>query len=62
MSETVCAPQLNLFSLGQKQVTVDFKGENIVSDAGLLPIAQLIDGLTRIIHEDVRIRRNSFDG
>lgn len=45
MSETVCVDQLNLFSVGKQQVTVDFSGGNIVSDAGLLPIAQLVDGL-----------------
>jgi hypothetical protein len=45
MSETVCSRQLNLFSVGKQQVTVDFRGGNIVCDAGLLPMAQLVDGL-----------------
>lgn len=45
MSETVCSRQLHLFSVGKQQVTVDFRGGNIVSDAGLLPLAQLVDGL-----------------
>ena len=45
MSQTACFDQLNLFSVGKQQVTVDFNGGNIVSDAGLLPIAQLINGL-----------------
>jgi hypothetical protein len=45
MFETVCSRQLNLFSVGKQQVTVDFRGGNIVCDAGLLPLAQLVDGL-----------------
>ena len=45
MSETVCSRQLNLFSVGKQQVVVDFDGGDIVSDAGLLPLAQLVDGL-----------------
>ena len=45
MSETVCAPRLNLFFVGKKQITVDVKGLNIVSDTGRFPVAQLIDGL-----------------
>ena len=34
MVETVCSRQLNLFSVGKQQVTVDFRGGNIVCDAG----------------------------
>ena len=45
MSETKCADQLTLFSVGKQQVTVDFQGGQIVTDAGLLPLAQLVEGL-----------------
>ena len=45
MSDTECAAQLTLFSVGKQQVTVDFQGGQIVSDAGLLPLAQLVEGL-----------------
>ena len=45
MSETKCADQLSLFSVGKQQVTVDFQGGQIVTDAGLLPLAQLVEGL-----------------
>jgi hypothetical protein len=41
MAETECTTQLGLFEVGRQQVTLDFEGEGIVSDAGLLPVAQL---------------------
>lgn len=41
MSQTECAQQLELFQVGRQEVVVDFKGEGIVSDCGLLPIRQL---------------------
>jgi len=41
LSETECTPQLELFEVDRQQVTVDFAGGQVVSDAGLLPIAQL---------------------
>ena len=41
MSETECTRQLELFEVGRQQVTMSFDGGQIVSDAGLLPIAQL---------------------
>jgi len=45
MSETARSKQFRLFSVGQQQVTVDFQGGHVVADAGLLAIAQLIEGL-----------------
>ena len=39
MSETKCAGQLALFSVGKQQVTVYSQGGQIVTDAGLLPLA-----------------------
>lgn len=45
MSETACCEQLTLFSVGKQEVTVDFEGGHIVTDAGLLAIAQLVEGL-----------------
>lgn len=41
MSGTECTPQIELFEVGRQQVTLDYEGEGIVSDAGLLPVAQL---------------------
>jgi len=41
MDETGCARQLELFEVGRQQVTIDFDGGQVVSDAGLLPVAQL---------------------
>jgi len=41
MSLTQCTLGLELFEVGRQQVTVDFDGGQVVSDAGLLPIAQL---------------------
>jgi len=34
-----------LFSVGKQEVTVDFQGGQIVNDAGLLVVAQLVEGL-----------------
>ena len=45
MSETARGEQFTLFSVGKQQVTVDFQGGHVVTDAGLLAIAQLIEGL-----------------
>lgn len=45
MSDTACSRQLTLFSVGKQEVTVDFQGGQIVSDAGLLAVAQLVEGL-----------------
>ena len=45
-------PQLTFWKIGKQQVTVDFNGGRIVSDAGLLPIREfeqklgIIKGLT----------------
>ncbi len=41
MDDTQCSRQLELFEVNRQQVTVTFDGEQIVSDAGLLPIRQL---------------------
>lgn len=41
MVETECTRQLELFEVGQQQVTMSFDGGHVVSDAGLLPIAEL---------------------
>ena len=41
MDETGCPRQLELYEVNRQQVTVTFDGEQIVSDAGLLPIRQL---------------------
>lgn len=41
MSETECTRQLELFEVGRQRVTVAFDGGQVVSDAGLLPLAQL---------------------
>ena len=45
MSATACCRQLTLFSVGKQEVTVDFQGGQIVNDAGLLAVAQLVEGL-----------------
>ena len=41
MDRTECTRQLELFEVGRQQVTVTFDGGQVVSDAGLLPVAQL---------------------
>lgn len=41
MSGTECTRQLELFEVGRQRVTVRFDGGQVVSDAGLLPVAQL---------------------
>lgn len=41
MARTECTRQLEFFEVGRQQVTVTFDGEQIVSDAGLLPVRQL---------------------
>lgn len=41
MKSTQCSRQLELFQVNRQTVTVSFGGEQIVSDAGLLPIRQL---------------------
>ena len=45
MCDAVCSRQLTLFSVGKQEVTVDFEGGQIVNDAGLLAVAQLVEGL-----------------
>lgn len=35
---TSCSPQLTFWLIGKQQVTVDFEGGRIVTDAGLLQI------------------------
>ena len=42
---TDCPQQLTLWDLGKQQVTVDFDGGQLVSDAGLLAIRELDKGL-----------------
>jgi len=42
MSETQCTEQFELFEVGRQQVTMTFDGGQVVSDAGLLPIRELI--------------------
>jgi hypothetical protein len=41
MSETECTRQMELFEVGRQQVTVTFDGGSVVSDTGLLPLAEL---------------------
>lgn len=41
MSQTECTPQLELFEVDRRRVTVDFEGGQVVTDAGLLPIREL---------------------
>ena len=41
MDVTECTQQLELFEVGRQQVTMDFEGGQLTSDAGLLPIAEL---------------------
>lgn len=41
MGEPECTRQLELFEVDRQRVTVSFDGGSVVSDAGLLPIAQL---------------------
>lgn len=50
---TECATQLELFHVGSQEVVVDFKGEGIVTDGGLLPIRQL-DQQLGILEEAAR--------
>lgn len=38
--KTGCEEQLTFWKVGRQQITVDFKGGQIVSDAGLLPLRQ----------------------
>src|SRR5579871_1636329 len=38
---TDCSHQLTFWDIGTQQVTVDFNGGRVVTDAGLLPIRQL---------------------
>lgn len=41
MDEAECTRQLELFEVGPRQVTMDFEGGQLASDAGLLPLADL---------------------
>jgi hypothetical protein len=45
---TDCSPQLTFWNLGPQQVTVDFDGGRIVTDAGLLPL-RLLDQQLRVL-------------
>ena len=51
--KTGCSPQLTFWKVDKQQVTVDFEGGQIVTDAGLLPVRQferelgVLDGLAR---------------
>jgi hypothetical protein len=45
---TDCSPQLTFWNLGPQQVTVDFHGGRIVTDAGLLPL-RLLDQELRVV-------------
>jgi hypothetical protein len=45
---TDCSPQLTFWNLGSQQVTVDFDGGRIVTDAGLLPL-RLLDHELRVL-------------
>lgn len=41
MDVAECTQQLELFEVGRRQVTMDFAGGQLTSDAGLLPVAEL---------------------
>lgn len=41
LSKTDCTRQLELFEVGRQQVMMDFEGGQVVTDAGLLPVAKL---------------------
>src|SRR3954471_13328530 len=45
---TDCSQQLTFWNLGSQQVTVDFDGGRIVTDAGLLPL-RLLDQELRVV-------------
>lgn len=45
MRKTGCSGQLTLFQVGRQEVTVDFEGGAMVSDAGLLAVRKLEQGL-----------------
>jgi Transposase DDE domain group 1 len=45
-----CSQQLTFWDLGTQQVTVDFQGGRVVTDAGLLPL-RLLDKQLGVLHE-----------
>lgn len=47
---TDCSEQLTFWDLGRQQVTVDFNGGRVVSDAGLLPV-RLLDQQLGVLRE-----------
>jgi len=47
---TDCTPQLTFWELGSQQVTLDFEGGRVVTDAGLLPL-RLLDKELRVLAE-----------
>ena len=61
ISETRCNSQLELCEVGRQQVTIMFDGENVVSDAGLHPIAEL-DQRLWILAEAARQLRDKNRG
>jgi hypothetical protein len=50
---TDCSEQLTVWDLGTQQVTVDFEGGRVVTDAGLLPI-RLLDKELGVLSEIAR--------
>lgn len=54
MGDTECTRQLELFEVGRQQVTMDFEGGQLASDAGLLPLAEL-DRKLGILAEAARL-------
>ena len=50
---TECSQQLTFWDLGTQQVTVDFEGGRVVTDAGLLPI-RLLDKELGVLSEIAR--------
>ena len=56
MDDTGCPQQLELFEVNRQQVTVTFDGEQIVSDAGLLPIRQLDQQLGVLAESDPELK------
>ena len=51
---TDCPHQLTFWDLGSQQVTADFEGGRIVSDAGLLPL-RLLDRELHVVEEIQRV-------
>jgi hypothetical protein len=53
MMSTDCSPQLTFWDLGTQQVTADFAGGRVVTDAGLLPV-RLLDKELGVVAEIAR--------